>query len=536
MSTQPITPQGTPMFGPDGQIHLVPNNQVEAATRSGGEIAHQMNAPDGSTRYVRTSQLGDALRNGGVPASAQKNPYQQAGDRVAAADSGASYMTAGSTTYDQTHPDQNQSAFHRFMSSAGLPTSQGETSNMVQGMLTPQASPDPSHYSPLQNIPVVGPMFRAQREAYDQNGIVGSIPLAGPPLLRAGNQVSQGDYAGASGSALNALTQLLGLKAGIARTPAAATEGLSDIAGRNSTYQIPGPTTDLGAKVSATGKLLGREVTGRIPILNRFESTRIPTFEDYVNAIRSKADPQLALFNNTPKIGDLPPEAQAIRSQAESAANAVPVDDLASTPSTPSTPSTLPRVQSGEGVLNEALTSLDNKSLLKIARSRGIDVTAESQLKPGIANGRIISKIMNDFSPEEFDDARNMGLEIKNNMAQQGPGISPDAAAEAWRYKVMSTFFPDVSIPRAMATRSQATMAIRPEGTPTTVGTAAGAASDTAFFNQAKQSLGPNAPISAVAQLAQKLKMATQPKPMTSGSDLIDALQQMARTKAAGND
>lgn len=42
---------------------------------------------------------------------------------------------------------------------------------------------------------------------------------------------------------------------------------------------------------------------------------------------------------------------------------------------------------------------------------------------------------------------------------------------------------------------------------PTTVGSAAGAANDTALFQQAKQSLGPNASISDIAKKAQELKM-----------------------------
>lgn len=63
---------------------------------------------------------------------------------------------------------------------------------------------------------------------------------------------------------------------------------------------------NLGAKAGATGKLLGREVTSRVPFLNRFKGYTKPTFSDYAAAIRTKADPQLGLFNRTPKLGDSP--------------------------------------------------------------------------------------------------------------------------------------------------------------------------------------------------------------------------------------
>jgi hypothetical protein len=40
----------------------------------------------------------------------------------------------------------------------------------------------------------------------------------------------------------------------------------------------------------------------------------------------------------------------------------------------------IPRTPQGESVLRQVLTGQDNKNLLKIARSRGINVTVEAQL------------------------------------------------------------------------------------------------------------------------------------------------------------
>lgn len=142
------------------------------------------------------------------------------------------------------------------------------------------------------------------------------------------------------------------------------------------------------------------------------------------------------------------------------------VEPVTAAPTAPPTsgPSTVPRVLSGEGVLNEALTGLDNKSLLKVARSRGINVTAEAQLKPGVADNRIIGKIIDDFSPDELAEARNIGLEM-NRFGPAPTGIAdPKLAAEAWHNRVLQTFFPDVSIPQASINRVRAATAAQPGG------------------------------------------------------------------------
>jgi hypothetical protein len=70
----------------------------------------------------------------------------------------------------------------------------------------------------------------------------------------------------------------------------------------------------------------------------------------------------------------------------------------------PQTGGTIPRTLSGESALGQVLTGLDNRTLLKIAKSRGIDVTREAQLKPGVADQKVIKKIVDDFSPDELQD------------------------------------------------------------------------------------------------------------------------------------
>ena len=120
------------------------------------------------------------------------------------------------------------------------------------------------------------------------------------------------------------------------------------------------------------------------------------------------------------------------------------------------------QAQKSESVLNDALTGLDNKALLQVAKSRGIDVTREAQLKPGVSDTRIIRKIIDDFSQDELDNARSTGLEI----SRQGPApnnfATPKLAADAWHLKVLQTYFPDVKLNAAALKRVQAAQSQAP--------------------------------------------------------------------------
>jgi hypothetical protein len=120
----------------------------------------------------------------------------------------------------------------------------------------------------------------------------------------------------------------------------------------------------------------------------------------------------------------------------------------------------IPRTLPGESVLRQVLTGQDNANLLKIARSRGINVAAEAQLKPGVADNRIINKIIEDFSPDELEELRDKGLEVnrfRHNFGEIGP--------EAWKTMGMQTYFPDVKIPQAILNRTQIAIA-RPGASP----------------------------------------------------------------------
>jgi len=104
----------------------------------------------------------------------------------------------------------------------------------------------------------------------------------------------------------------------------------------------------------------------------------------------------------------------------------------------------------GESALRQILSGQDNANLLKIARSRGINVSREALLKPGSANGPLIEKILNDFTPDELNEIRARYLESTRTMHNFG-----DLSPEAWRTLNMQTYFPEVKVPQTVLNRTQ---------------------------------------------------------------------------------
>ena len=127
----------------------------------------------------------------------------------------------------------------------------------------------------------------------------------------------------------------------------------------------------------------------------------------------------------------------------------------AETPAAEAAPSaasgeTVPRTLSGDAALREVLVTQPNKTLLQIARSRGVDVTPEAQLKPTNAvNNRILNKIINDYSEDELGDFRDTHLEVER-MGRHDFG---DIGKEANQILNLQTYFPDLKIPLAQVLR-----------------------------------------------------------------------------------
>lgn len=109
------------------------------------------------------------------------------------------------------------------------------------------------------------------------------------------------------------------------------------------------------------------------------------------------------------------------------------------------------RYLSGDSALRQILTGQDNANLLKIAKSRGLNVTREAALKPGVSDQLLVNKILNDFSNEELQDIADTFDTARRNRHQFG-----DIGAEAQKTLSLQTYFPDVKIPDAVLKRTQA--------------------------------------------------------------------------------
>ena len=114
-----------------------------------------------------------------------------------------------------------------------------------------------------------------------------------------------------------------------------------------------------------------------------------------------------------------------------------------------------PHTLSGEGALRQVLTGQDNQALLKIAKSRGVNVTKEAQLKPGVADNQIIGKIIDSFSPDELDE---VGAKYLENT-RMGRSHLGDIGPEAWKTKSLQTYFPDLKLSKARLARTEKAVA-----------------------------------------------------------------------------
>jgi hypothetical protein len=106
-----------------------------------------------------------------------------------------------------------------------------------------------------------------------------------------------------------------------------------------------------------------------------------------------------------------------------------------------------PRVVNPEIVTRGILEGFDNKTLVKIAKSRSINVTAEQQLKPTVGNGRIISKILDSMESQEKQEIYDRWVE-NTRM-----GLPKNIGSEAYKTAALSTYFPDINLSNARLTR-----------------------------------------------------------------------------------
>lgn len=127
--------------------------------------------------------------------------------------------------------------------------------------------------------------------------------------------------------------------------------------------------------------------------------------------------------------------------------------EVSPAPVTPKAIERGPQPMQGESALRHILTGQDNANLLKIAKSRGINVAKESLLKAGSANKLIIDKIVDHFTPEELDDLSAQYME--NSRFKHAFG---DIGPEAQQTLALQAYFPEMKIPAATLKRAQSSI------------------------------------------------------------------------------
>jgi hypothetical protein len=271
------------------------------------------------------------------------------------------------------------------------------------------------------------------------HGVEWLIPGLGPTLAHSGDQLESGDTAGGVGTTLGAAATLL---AG-AKAPAIA-EGAANIADA-----IPGKaivTAPVRAAVRATEAVANSK-------LKPFAKLMTPADEAAGSPVKLPGRdfglpaPAAAPGRPAPVNAAVPPPATTVPQVAQPEVASSPA---AATATPAASDATIPRTLSGDAALREVLTTQPNKILLQIARSRGVDVTPEAQLKPTNAvNNRVINKIITDFSDDELDDVRSTHLEVER-MGRHDFG---DVGKEASQTLNLQTYFPDLKIPLAQLLR-----------------------------------------------------------------------------------
>jgi hypothetical protein len=322
-----------------------------------------------------------------------------------------------------------------------------------------------------------------------RHGIEWLIPGLGPTLARAGDQLESGDIAGGTGTTLGAAASLL---AG-AKAPAIA-DAAADAAA-NIADKIPGKaviTAPVRAGARATEAVANSKLKPFVKLMTPAdEAAKIPVKipgrdfglpkpaaaaaeppvypgADLPTATPEQINPSLVSpartlpGMNSPEV--VRPPAQPIPSrsglmlpgeveQPKVAApsvspEAAPVewDDEVSH----GTSESIPRTLSGESALRQVLDTQPLKTLQQIARSRGINITQESQLRADLATPKVINKIVSDFAEDELDGFRSTYLE-NTRMPRHDFG---DIGKEANQTLNLQTYFPEIKISPAQLART----------------------------------------------------------------------------------
>ncbi len=442
------TPATIPILGTDQQVHSIPQDQLGAALQAGGMPVATVRDPQGQMRYIPSNQVETARAMGGAVVSRapqseeldflQKNPghawLSRDPQKFPNREEGIYPSGPGNEwRNDPTSPmaSNTQAPIDLHL---GLHTYQG----MKTGLLAATA--------PLAleaSVPqLIGGLAGGTAGSYAGQKIAQAAG-AGP----VGQEIA-GDVGGLAGGALGARQAsgfVRNFRAGL-NPPATATYPGAPLP------ETP-PTAVLQASSLARGPqpVIDRaQGLGSIPVAKNFPGAPYPENPGVFPGASLPASPTPELLQSrglTQGATVPPPEPSAALGRIPVQSPGMPApgqagsmaESLATTPSGAG----LPRTLSGESALGQVLSRLDNASLLRIARSRAINVSQESLLKPGTANNLLINKIANDFSPDELQEFAARHLEASRFQHQFPSDMTP----ENWSVIALQHYFPSIKLP-----------------------------------------------------------------------------------------
>lgn len=460
-----------PIFAPDGTLGDIPAEQLAAAVKAGARPGVHVSAPDGTPGVIPADKTQDAVKQG-----ARVEPFQQQPTKSWLSEAGSAMwndikaipgaLAAPDLLADPTVSDADKWKIYEKQSAAaqaksdqrtnerGLPYSLGATVNEMLGVNVEgeeQAAKKGNPGAVIGHAATVPALMAAGMlgEVAVENGapVIKSVsPYAAPIAHRLWKTVDTltFDRIGKIWDAWKTLPEEIRAKGPQFKDPGA-----------------PLPETPPAELFQARALAKGAEAEPAAALGSIPNSYVRPAPE-----LPAAFQPRTAI---TPPIGtvDNPFRSAAPQPAAAAPGAAGSMVDSVALPAAQVAPSGagIPRTLNGESILGQVLGGRDQATLLKIARSRGINVTQEAQLKPGIANKRIIGKIIGDFSPEELDEIRAQGIE--NARFRHAFG---DIGEEAWNTMALQTYFPDVKIPLAQVMRTQKAIqsAAAPKFAPTT--------------------------------------------------------------------
>lgn len=408
-----------PIFAPDGTLGDVPYEHMKEAIAAGGKPGVTVKAPDGSLGVIPADRTQDAVKAGGSIVPIQQQETQHPGFWANIADDLKGLLhPSGFSPY----PGMDQEA----KSAAATQAAQQDQSRKDAGYPLPYRALAPVAQSVGVNVPGME------------------------------ESAAQGDVAGVAGHAAAPVAALAtGEAAAHLAAPAAdaaldVAKNLADHPLTKAIYKtVDTATFDRIGKIWNAWKNLPEEIRARGP---QFHDPGAPLPEappkellqarSIGEGAKPGSSPSDALGNVPQRYNPATAPAAAPTPQASSEGVPEPMSTVNG--------STIPRTLSGDSALRQVLTGQDNANLLKIAKSRGINVTRESQLKPGTADNLIINKIINDFAPEELDEIGSQYLE--NSRFRHAFG---DIGPTAWKTMSLQTYFPDLKIPATQAARTR---------------------------------------------------------------------------------